>query len=123
MPDLTSSKIKFFLEDVAFSNEAFHNIVKACRELVLKHKGVGEDVKYEGILFSKEESFGGIFVSKNHVSFEFSNGYLLTDPNNILEGNGKFRRHIKLRSISDIKTKDIENFISQALSSADKKVH
>lgn len=35
-----------------------------------------ESLKYGGILFSLNEQFGGLFMNKNHISFEFSYGYL-----------------------------------------------
>ncbi|NRA87903.1 MAG: DUF1801 domain-containing protein, partial [Rhizobiales bacterium] len=49
---------------------------------------------YGGLVFELEEgnrktSIGGVFISRNHVSFEFSNGYLLKDDDKILEGGGK----------------------------------
>ena len=62
---------------------------------------------YGGIIFSLADDFGGIFVYKNHVSFEFSYGYKLDDPSKLLEGNGKYRRHLKIKSIEDLEIKKI----------------
>ena len=42
------------------------------------------------------------FVYKTHVTIEFATGYLLSDPKNILEGTGKFRRHLKFKKEKDI---------------------
>jgi len=65
-------------------------------------------------MFSKnDEDFGGIFPSKKHVSFEFTNGIELVDKNIMLEGKGKYRRHLKIQSIADIKDKQVEYFINQ----------
>lgn len=58
---------------------------------------------------------GGFFVYKTHVSVEFSEGASLDDPKQLLEGSGKFRRHIKLRSVEDIDTKDCKGFLEQAI--------
>lgn len=58
---------------------------------------------------------GGIFTYKDHVSLEFSNGASLNDPNAILEGKGKNRRHLKLQSASDIAAKDAQSFLTQVL--------
>ncbi len=44
-------------------------------------------------MFSLDEDFGGLFVRKRHISFEFGKGFLMDDPNKILEGKGKYRRH------------------------------
>ena len=39
----------------------------------------------------------------------------MKDPDNILEGTGKFRRHLKIRSFSDIKNKKVDLFVKQIL--------
>jgi len=70
---------------------------------------------YGGIMFSLEDDFGGLFVRKNHVSFEFGSGVTMDDPDNILEGIGKFRRHLKIRSLADIKDKKVEFFVEQSM--------
>ncbi|SMP18092.1 DUF1801 domain-containing protein [Shimia sagamensis] len=57
---------------------------------------------------------GGYFAYKNHVSFEFSNGAQLRDPAGHLEGKGKARRHVKLRSVADIAEKDVAGFLAEA---------
>jgi len=44
---------------------------------------------------------------------EFSNGYLFDDPKSLLEGKGKYRRHLKLRSLDDIETKKVDYFMKQ----------
>ena len=59
--------------------------------------------------------YGGTFVSKHHVSFEFSRGYSLDDPDGLLEGTGKYRRHLKIRELSDIEDKSVKFFVKQAI--------
>lgn len=61
---------------------------------------------------------GGYFGYKNHVSLEFSNGAQLSDPVGYLEGKGKARRHVKLRSVADIKAKGCADFLAQAVALA-----
>lgn len=58
---------------------------------------------------------GGFFVYKAHVSCEFSQGASLDDPKQLLEGSGKFRRHLKLRSVEDISAKEYRGFLKQAI--------
>lgn len=67
------------------------------------------------IILSLEKDFGGLFVSKNHVSFEFGDGSKMKDPDNFLEGTGKFRRHLKLKSSNDVKDKDVSFFVAQVV--------
>ena len=69
---------------------------------------------YELELGKHDTSVCGHFIYKQHVSLEFSNGYQLDDPDSILEGKGKFRRHIKLRELADIEEKSVRLFLQQA---------
>jgi hypothetical protein len=78
-------------------------------------KFLDESMMYGGIMFSLDEDFGGIFVRKNHISFEFGNGYTMKDPDKLLEGTGKFRRHLKIIAFSDIEDKKVEFFVRQAV--------
>lgn len=43
-----------------------------------------------------------LHASKGHATIGFQKGSSLNDPNNLLEGEGKDMRHVKLRSLSDI---------------------
>lgn len=60
----------------------------------------------------------GIYVYADHVSLEFTKGGSLDDPKIILEGTGKFRRHLKLRTLEDIHKKSCQSFLKQAISAA-----
>lgn len=73
------------------------------------------EMKYGGILFSTNNPFCGIFSYTKHVSLEFSKGTSLSDPFNVLEGQGKFRRHIKLSAINDISEKHVHEYLILAL--------
>lgn len=69
----------------------------------------------------KTKTGGGIFSYKNHVSFEFTEGFKLQNPNSILEGTGKKRRHIRIKSFSDIAGKKVETFIKETIYLLNKK--
>ena len=58
---------------------------------------------------------GGFYVYADYVSFEFANGVQFEDPDGVLEGIGKLRRHVKLRNAEDIKTKTCKLFLDQAV--------
>jgi hypothetical protein len=58
---------------------------------------------------------GGFYVYADYVSFEFAKGVQFEDPDGVLEGTGKFRRHVKLRSSEDIETKTCKRFLDQAV--------
>ncbi|NDY91788.1 DUF1801 domain-containing protein [Ideonella livida] len=94
-------------------------MVEAVRALVAQSfKGLTEEVKYGGILFCADIQFGGVFVYREHVSIEFSHGARITDPFGHLEGAGKGRRHIKLRSLDDIKSKKLAQYLLLAREAA-----
>lgn len=58
---------------------------------------------------------GGVFIYKDHVSVEFSNGAGLADQLGVLEGKGKARRHVKLRRLGEIEEKTVAAFLRQVL--------
>ena len=96
-------------------------------EIVARLKSLAESVAPEAALVAKyggtvveavagrpETQFCGFFVSKHHVSLEFTNGVQLEDPDKLLEGAGKHRRHVKLRRSGDLADKRCEDFLRQA---------
>ncbi|MGI9238619.1 MAG: DUF1801 domain-containing protein [Woeseiaceae bacterium] len=81
----------------------------------------GRRPMYGGIVFEREPGVHrtmvcGHFVYKKHVSLEFGDGYRFSDPESVLEGKGKYRRHIKLTSPGDIESKCVRAMIKQAFS-------
>ena len=51
-----------------------------------------EEIKYGGLVYIIDNRlFSGIFLRNNHISIEFDNG-----ADKLLEGKGKFRRHLKI---------------------------
>lgn len=76
--------------------------------------------KYGGMMIEvvagdAKSQVAGYFFYKSHMSLEFSNGVDLNDPRNILEGGGKFRRHIKIDNVQDIENKNCRMFLEQAV--------
>lgn len=96
------------------------DIVERLRALVLSVAPEASFVeKYGGLVIESSPGrtatqFCGIFAYKKHVSLEFSNGAHLTDHEKVLEGEGKYRRHIKLRELSDIGEKRCKDYLLMA---------
>ncbi|MBT8297361.1 MAG: DUF1801 domain-containing protein [Maribacter sp.] len=110
-------KTQAFIDNINVIDHAKYQILIKLREVVFEHyPKVEEKIMYGGIIFIFKEGFCGVFVYRNHVSFEFSNGYKFEDPENLLEGKGKYRRHLKFKSIEDIKTKTVDYFLKQTIS-------
>jgi hypothetical protein len=53
-------------------------------------------------------------VGKNHVTFGFLRGTSLPDPRKLLEGTGKNLRHVKLRSLGDLRNPALKKLIQAA---------
>jgi len=113
----SKKQINRFLEELKEKDFDKYKVLVWLRDLVLElYPNVTETFKYGGIMFSLNDNFGGLFVSKKHVSFEFSYGHKLSSELK-LEGSGKYRRHLKLKtldkslndSLRDL-LKQIENF-------------
>jgi hypothetical protein len=62
------------------------------------------------------EHYAYIAPQSNHVNLGFYHGVALEDPRGLLEGAGKRLRHIKIKSISEAKSKEIVNLLKAALS-------
>jgi len=88
-------------------------LVKILHELILRAVPRAETKpKYGGVLYTlkpneKEGQFCGVFTYKAHVQLAFSQGASLEDPEGVLEGNGKYRRHITIESIDEIPEKQL----------------
>ncbi len=86
----------------------------------------GHRAMYGGLVFERElgvhrSLMCGLYAYSEHMSIEFSRGAQLADPMGVLEGSGKARRHIKLRSMGDILAKDVEGYIDRAFALGDAK--
>ncbi|MCC7249010.1 MAG: DUF1801 domain-containing protein [Lysobacter sp.] len=116
---MATKSVQTLLEDYRSLSEQNYEIVQAVRALVGKtFKGASEEVKYGGILFSSGVPFCGVFAYKEHVTVEFGKGANIDDPFGHLEGAGKGRRHLKLRSVADIQTKKLAQYLPLALRAA-----
>ncbi|MDI4633393.1 DUF1801 domain-containing protein [Pelomonas sp. V22] len=113
---MATKSVQSLLEDIRLLGEGQYEIVTAVRALVRKEfPQVAEEVKYGGILFASEVQFCGVFAYKEHVSVEFGRGASICDEFGHLEGAGKGRRHLKLRSQADIKSKHLAQYLPLAL--------
>lgn len=111
-----NNQVQELIDDIEMFDIDKFEILMKLRDIVFScNPKIRERVMYGGIMFSLEDDFGGLFVRKKHVSFEFVFGVQMKDPDGVLEGTGKFRRHLKLRSKKDIETKNVAYFVEQTL--------
>ncbi len=111
-----NAKVQQLLDDLMVSDNEKYHLLQALRRIVMDCcPTVAERVMYGGIMFSYKKDFGGLFVYKKHIAFEFTQGYRFADPNARLQGKGKYRRHVKLVSKDDIVNKQVSFFVKQAV--------
>lgn len=114
---MAARSVEALLDEIRFVSEDRYELVQAVRSVVETTLGSNEEeVKYGGILFaSGGVPFGGVFAYAQHVSVEFGRGAAIDDPFGHLEGAGKGRRHLKLRSTDDIDAKRLAAYLPLAL--------
>lgn len=113
---MNSDRVEQWLQDIRSLSEGRYQLVQSLRKTILiLDKTVTEEMKYGGILFGVHGHFCGIFSYKNHVGLEFSEGARLSDSFQVLEGQGKGRRHIKLVSEQEISSKHVLEYLTAAL--------
>lgn len=114
---MKKQSVQEFLDALLLSDPEKHDIVMDLRaKLQHLESAVQERMMYGGIMLSLEEDLGGIFVYKNHISFEFGQGYKFDDPDGLLLGGGKYRRHVKIKTSQDLTSIKIDFFLKQMLS-------
>ncbi|MBN2026869.1 MAG: DUF1801 domain-containing protein [Actinobacteria bacterium] len=109
-------EIENFISDSLLLDEEKGEIITSLRELVLGAFPQSEEkIKYGGLVFIVDNRlFCGVFPRKDHVSMEFDNGALMSDPHGLLEGGGKHRRHLKLSRLEDIEDKKAGYYLRQS---------
>jgi len=117
MENSKDARAQEFLETMREMDFEKYEILQLSRQIVFDTAAdTQERFIYGGIMFTvKGQDFGGVFASKKHVSFEFTKGFEFKDPDNILEGSGKFRRHLKLRTKEDVSVKNVAGFVKQSV--------
>ena len=108
-------KVNALLNDICLTHPAGFELVQLIRkEIYALLPETSERVMYGGLMFTAGETFCGIFAYTAHVSVEFAQGVSLSDPAQVLEGKGKFRRHIKIRQPGDIQSKQLSDYLARA---------
>lgn len=79
-------------------------------------RGCGDDVRellhdYHPTACVGEAAFGYVNVFTSHVNVGFFQGTELADPAGLLEGAGKFMRHVKIRNVGNVDSKSLTKLI------------
>lgn len=117
---MSDEKVRQLLEDLQLANPALWELTNGARAAVFAAvPEAGEKVMYGGFMFSAPKPFCGVFAYTEHVSVEFGAGARLADPYGVLEGKGKQRRHIKLRTLEDLAASHLQDYVRRAREAAD----
>ena len=97
-----------------------YKIATTLRKLIMEDSPAVEEVKYGGLYYHQSVPYTGIFVYKNHVTLEFSEGVKLKDPKHLLQGSGKHRRNVQFTSPDEINSSAIRTLLKAANKNAQK---
>jgi hypothetical protein len=117
---MNNAKVIKLLDDWESTRPDLYPLVARLYKQVKQHApNLMEQVKYGGILFSQTEAESsgvcGLFMYSSYVSLEFSQGVQLNDPQGQLQGSGKYRRHLKFKTLDDLEQKQPLHFVKLAL--------
>lgn len=90
-----------YLADQPAKNQT---IIRALRKFVKRTEPeLVEFVKWgNGCWIKGKVPISYVYSDEDHVQFGFVRGSALKDPEHLLEGNGAYVRHVKVRSVRDI---------------------
>ena len=91
-------------------------VIRALRRFV---KGLApeleESVKWgNGCWLKGKVPIAYVYSAPDHVHFGFVRGSALDDPRGLLQGEGQYVRHVKVRKLADIDEKAFGAFLRQA---------
>ncbi|MEX2597288.1 MAG: DUF1801 domain-containing protein [Salibacteraceae bacterium] len=110
-------EVQKFLGEIKTTDSIKSDVLLEIRQIIFDFfPKTDEKIMYGGIVFFlNDELFSGLFLNKKHVTLEFSLGFLMKDPHDFLEGRGKYRRHLKIRTKEDIVDNDVSFFVQQSV--------
>lgn len=115
MPTIEGKQAEIWINDYVKEAGKLEGVAKAVRALMKAVKGVEEYVNPWSIpSFDSNGPLCCFMVGKEHVTFAFMRGAALPDPEKLLEGTGKGVRHVKLRSVADVKRPGVKKLIVEA---------
>jgi hypothetical protein len=92
-------------------------IIRALRRFVRDvAPGLTESVKWgNGCWLKGDRPVSYVYSDRGFVQFGFMRGSSLKDPKGLLEGGGKYVRHIKVHAVSDIDARAFGALLRQAI--------
>jgi hypothetical protein len=116
MPTVEGKEARIWIDAYVKKAGKLSRVAKAVRTLVKKDvAGCEEYVNPWKIpTFDLNGPLCFYMVAKKHVVFGFMRGAMLRDPKKLLEGTGKYLRHVKVRSTADVRRPEVRVLLKQA---------
>ena len=77
--------------------------------------GATSSIKWAQPVYESKGPFCFVKAAKKHITLGFWRGVALTDDHGLLEGTGDRMRHIRIRSMADIRKTVFRKMIRQAI--------
>jgi hypothetical protein len=116
MPTVEGKEARAWIDAYVEKAGKLSGVAKAVRSLVKKTvSGCEEYVNPWKIpTFDLNGPLCFYMVGKEHVTFGFMRGAMLRDSGKLLEGTGKYLRHVKLRSVADVRRPGVRSLLEHA---------
>jgi len=116
MPTIEGKEGKLWIDAYVKKTGKLAGVAKAIRTLVKKTAAGGEEYvsPWKNPAFDSNGPLCVFVLGKEHLSLAFLRGAKLPDPEKLLEGTGKGVRHVKLRSVADVKRPGVKRLIVEA---------
>jgi len=116
MPTIEGKEARAWIDAYVKNAAKLSGVAKAVRGLVKKSVAGSEEYvnPWKIPTFDLNGPLCFYMVAKNHVIFGFMRGAMLRDPAKLLEGTGKYLRHVKVRSAADVRRPEVRALLKQA---------
>jgi hypothetical protein len=116
MPTIEGKEGRAWIEKYVAKAGKQKDVVKGLRALVKKTLAGSEEYvnPWRISSFDSNGTVCGFMTGKEHVTFIFLRGAALPDPEGLLEGTGKSVRHVKVRTMEDLKRPALKKLILEA---------
>jgi hypothetical protein len=116
MPTIEGKEGRLWIDEYVEKAGKLKHVVKGLRVLVKKTMTGSEEYvnPWKIPSFDSNGTVCGFMTGKEHVTFIFLRGAALPDPGKLLEGTGKSVRHVKVRTVADLKKPALKKLIVEA---------
>jgi hypothetical protein len=116
MPTIEGKEGRAWIDEYVAKSGNMKGVLKGLRALVKKTIARCEEYvnPWKIPSFDSNGTVCGFMTGKEHVTFIFLRGAALPDPEGLLEGTGKSVRHVKVRTVADVKRPALKKLIVEA---------